>query len=35
MVFGIDPAISQKGKDGHFGLQGMRSERLASAANSL
>ena len=31
---GIDPVISDRGKDGHFGLQGMR-ERAARIGGSL
>jgi signal transduction histidine kinase len=31
---GIDPAIAEKGKDGHFGLQGMR-ERAARIEGKL
>jgi signal transduction histidine kinase len=31
---GIDPAIADKGKDGHFGLQGMR-ERAARIGGNL
>jgi signal transduction histidine kinase len=31
---GIDPAVAQKGKDGHFGLQGMR-ERAARIEGKL
>ena len=31
---GIDPAIADKGKDGHFGLQGMR-ERAARIGGKL
>ena len=31
---GIDPAIADRGKDGHFGLQGMR-ERAARIGGNL
>ena len=39
---GIDPAVAEKGKDGHFGLKGMRERAfriggkliIASSANS-
>jgi len=31
---GIDPGIADKGKDGHFGLQGMR-ERAARISGNL
>ena len=31
---GIDPAVADKGKDGHFGLQGMR-ERTARIGGHL
>jgi signal transduction histidine kinase len=30
---GIDPAIADKGKDGHFGLQGMRERAFRIGAN--
>ena len=30
---GIDPAIADKGKDGHFGLQGMRERAIRIGAN--